>query len=163
MNWYGAYLRRGYRGPRPTAFVRFQNLTSAIIFGIGLGPRRAATLQVVGRNSGRVHSSPVVIVDWHGERYVVAMLGERANWVRNVRAAGGRAVLRRRRREAVLLEDVPVERRSPILRRYLVLAPGARPHIRVDRRAPLEEFDRIASQIPVFRIEPAPASAAHSL
>jgi hypothetical protein len=105
----------------------------------------------------------VVIVDWHGERYVVAMLGERANWVRNVRAAGGRAVLRRRRREAVLLEDVPVERRSPILRRYLVLAPGARPHIRVDRRTPLEEFDRIASQIPVFRIEPAPASAAHSL
>ncbi|MCA2229938.1 hypothetical protein [Nonomuraea aurantiaca] len=31
-------------------------------------------------------------------------------------------------------------------------APGARPHIPVDRRAPLEEFERIASRIPVFHI-----------
>ena len=42
--------------------------------------------------------------------------------------------------------------RAPILRRYLAVAPGARPHLPVDRRAPLEEFDRIATQIPVFRV-----------
>jgi hypothetical protein len=93
-----------------------------------------------------------VIADWHGERYLVAMLGERANWVRNVRAAQGRAVLRRGTREAVLLEDVPVDKRPPILRRYLELAPGARPHIRVDRHAPLTDFASIAGCIPVFRV-----------
>jgi hypothetical protein len=71
---------------------------------------------------------------------------------RNVRAAGGRAVLRHGRREAVRLEEVDPGARAPILRRYLALAPGARAHIPVDRRAPLEEFDRIAAQIPVFRI-----------
>ncbi len=161
MNWYGAYLRRAYRGRRPTSFVRFQNRASAILFGAGLGPRRAATLQVVGRSSGRAISSPLVIADWNGERYVVSMLGERAKWVGNVRAAGGRAVIRRRRREAVVLEEVPVDLRPPILRRYLVLAPGARPHIPVDRKAPLQEFQRIASEIPVFRIEPAAAVGDH--
>jgi hypothetical protein len=42
--------------------------------------------------------------------------------------------------------------RAPILRRYLELAPGARSHIPVDRRAPLSEFESIASRYPVFRI-----------
>jgi hypothetical protein len=101
----------------------------------------------------------VVITDWEGERYLVSMLGETASWVRNVRAAGGRAVVRHGRRETVRLEEVAVERRPPILRRYLALAPGARPHIPVDRHAPLEEFEAIAPQIPVFRIAPATAPA----
>jgi len=39
-----------------------------------------------------------------------------------------------------------------ILRRYLQVAPGARPHIPVDRRAPLVEFEQIAARYPVFGI-----------
>jgi hypothetical protein len=80
------------------------------------------------------------------------MLGQNTNWVRNVRAAGGRAVRRHGRREAVRLEEVDPGARAPILRRYLAVAPGARAHLPVDRRAPLEEFERIAAQIPVFRV-----------
>jgi len=38
-------------------------------------------------------------------------------------------VLRHGRREAVRLVDVPAEGRPAILRRYLAIAPGARPHI----------------------------------
>jgi hypothetical protein len=157
MRWSDAYLRRSYRTPHRTPVVRFLNRTATFTFGVGLGPRRAAALEVRGRSTGHVISMPVVITDWNGERYLVAMLGERANWVRNVRTAGGRAVLRRGKREAVLLEDVRVEDRPPILRRYLALAPGARPHIRVDRTAPLADFARIAAQIPVFRITQPPA------
>ena len=59
--------------------------------------------------------------------YLVAMLGERANWVRNVRAAGGRAVLRHGKKEAVRLEEVPVDQRPAILRRYLAVAPAPGP------------------------------------
>lgn len=95
---------------------------------------------------------PVVIADYQGERYLVSMLGERANWVQNVRAADGWAVLRHGRRERVRLEEVPIEQRAPILQRYLQLAPGARPHIPVDRTAPVEHFERVAPDIPVFRI-----------
>jgi hypothetical protein len=32
------------------------------------------------------------------------------------------------------------------------LAPGGRPHIPVDRRAPLAEFEQVAARYPVFRI-----------
>ena len=40
----------------------------------------------------------------------------------------------------------------PILKAYLRRAPGARPHIAVDKDAPLAEFAAIAQQIPVFRV-----------
>jgi hypothetical protein len=100
----------------------------------------------------------VVIADYEGERYLVSMLDKDANWVRNVQAAGGVAVLCHGGREDVGLEEVPVDARPAILRRYLAVAPGARPHIQVDRHAPLEEFERIALQVPVFRITAAPTT-----
>jgi hypothetical protein len=157
-----AYLRWLYRGGRPNLLARVLNRGWAIAGSAGIWPNRAATLEVPGRRTGRVISFPVVIADDEGERYLAAMLGERTNWVRNVRAADGRAVLRHGRREAVRLEEVDPPARPPILRRYLACAPGARPHIPVDRRAPLEQFERIAPQIPVFRIttEHAAVSAA---
>lgn len=152
MRLYDDYLRWLYRSGRPNRFARLQNRASAGAFAAGIWPRRAAALEVRGRRSGRGISFPVVIADYEGERYLVAMLGEDANWVRNLRAAGGLAVLRHGRREAVRLEEVSGDARPAILRRYLAVAPGARPHIPIDRHAPLEEFERIAPQFPVFHI-----------
>ncbi|WP_240777662.1 nitroreductase/quinone reductase family protein [Nonomuraea basaltis] len=122
-----------------------------------LSPRRAVVLEVRGRTSGRTVSVPVVVADHEGGEYLVSMLGEEANWVRNVRAAHGHAILRRGDRRPVLLEEVPPDLRAPILRRYLALAPGARPHVPVSRRAPLASFEAIAARHPVFRIHDASA------
>jgi hypothetical protein len=143
-----------YRGGRPGRLARVMNRQSALAASAGLAPRRMVTLEVPGRRTGRRISLPLVVADYEGERYLVSMLGPDANWVRNVRAADGRAVLRHGRREAVRLEEVEVGDRAPVLRRYLALAPGARPHLPVDRRAPLEEFTRIADRVPVFRVRP---------
>jgi hypothetical protein len=86
------------------------------------------------------------------ERYLVSMLGENVQWIENVRAADGRAVIRSGRREAVQLEEVPTAWRAPILKAYLQRAPGARPHIPVNKDAPLSEFEKIAPAFPVFRV-----------
>lgn len=99
----------------------------------------------------------MVVADYEGERYLVAMLGAGANWVSNVRAAGGHAVLRHGRREVVRLEEVEAGGRALILTRYLELAPGARAHIPVDPNASPAAFERIVSQYPVFRVLPAGA------
>jgi deazaflavin-dependent oxidoreductase (nitroreductase family) len=144
-----------YRGGRRNRLAALLNRVDALAGNAGLMPNRLATLQVRGRRSGRIASFPVVVADHDGDRYLVAMLGVRANWVANVRAAGGKAVLRHGRREPVLLEEVDPRDRAPILRRYLNVAPGARPHIPVDRHAPLAEFERIAPQFPVFRVRSA--------
>jgi deazaflavin-dependent oxidoreductase (nitroreductase family) len=149
-----------YRTGRPGALARVANRISAAQFSAGiLSPARAVTLEVPGRRTGRLISFPVVVADYQGGRYLVSMLGSHANWVRNVRAAGGRAVLRRGGREQVRLEEIESGDRAPILRRYLEVAPGARPHLPVDRHAPLAEFERIADQYPVFRIIPAAPAA----
>jgi hypothetical protein len=69
-------------------------------------------------------------------------------------------VLRHGRQELIHLEEIPVADRAPVLRRYLQVAPGARPHIPVDRRADLTEFERIAADYPVYRIQPRAAARA---
>src|SRR5690625_5050650 len=139
----GSLKRALYRGDRPNLLMRAANRFDAVLYGSGfLTPRQAATLTVVGRRSGRAISVPVAVTEHDGERFLVSMLGSKANWVRNVRAAGGHAVLRQRGHEVdITLDDVPVEHRAPIIRSYLAIAPGARPHIRVDRGAPLEDFE----------------------
>ena len=144
-----------YADGRPNGLARVLNRMWAVVWGAGLWPGRMSTLEVRGRRSGRPVSLPVVVADHEGERYLVAMLGERSAWVSNVRAAGGSAVLRHGSREAVWLEEVEPEDRAPILRRYLQVAPGARPHFAVDRGAPLGEFARIAAGHPVFRVRAA--------
>jgi hypothetical protein len=89
----------------------------------------------------------------NGERYLVSMLGENTNWVRNVRAAGGKARLRHGISEQVLLQEVDVAKRAPIPKAFLQHAPGARPHIPVDKDAPVSEYEKIASRYPVFRVD----------
>ena len=116
----------------------------------------ACVLEVVGRRSGEVVRVPLVIVRYRGSWYLASMFGERANWVGNVRAAGGRAVLVHGRRRRVRLVEVPVAERAPILRRYLRFALGARPHLRVRWHDPLAAFEDVAPQHPVFRVDPAP-------
>jgi deazaflavin-dependent oxidoreductase (nitroreductase family) len=142
-----------YRSGHPGLLAKAMNRLSAVQFAAGvLSPARAVTLELRGRRTGRTISFPLVLTDHDGEHYLVSMLGEGTNWVRNVRAAGGHAVLRRGGRRAVVLEEVEPRLRAPILRRYLALAPGARPHVPVDRHAPIAEFERIAVDYPVFRI-----------
>jgi deazaflavin-dependent oxidoreductase (nitroreductase family) len=148
-------LRWIYRGAGPNRLGLVLNRVQTWLTAAGIGPERGQTLEVRGRSSGQPRTVPVVVADLGGRRYLVSMLGERAGWVANVRAAQGAATLiARRDREDVRLVEVPVEDRAPILRRYLQLAPGGRPHIPVDRHAPEAAFRDIAPDFPVFAVEP---------
>jgi deazaflavin-dependent oxidoreductase (nitroreductase family) len=149
---YRAFKQGLYAGNRPNWLARILNRVWAIIHGLGVAPNYLVTLEVAGRKSGKTVSLPLVMAVVDGERYLVSMLGQEAQWVLNVRAAGGRAVIRSGRREAVRLVDVPVEQRAPILKAYLKRAPGARPHVSVDKDAALAEFEKIAAEMPVFRV-----------
>ncbi|GAA2987500.1 nitroreductase family deazaflavin-dependent oxidoreductase [Streptosporangium longisporum] len=157
-----ALKRWMYRGDRPGLLARALNHVAALQYSTGvLASRRAATLEVRGRSSGRTITVPVVVADHEGREYLVSMLGNNANWVRNVRAADGRAVLHRGRRRPIVLQEVDPGARAPILRRYLALAPGARPHLPVTRDSPPEAFAAIAEAHPVFRIT-SPHTAGHA-
>jgi hypothetical protein len=143
-----------YAGGRGNAAARRFARWWASVFGLGLAPRRWMTLEVAGRRSGRVVRFPLGMADWAGQWYLVSMLGESCNWVQNVRAADGRAVLRRRRAVTCQLAEVPVAERPEIIKRYLQTVPGGRPHIPVSLTAPLPDFEAVAPRYPVFRVIP---------
>ena len=146
-------LRAMYAGGSGNATARrFANLWAGA-FRTGLFPRRWVTLEVVGRRTGRIVRFPLGMADWQGNWYLVSMLGNDCNWVRNVRAAGGLATIRHGRGQACHLAEVPVGERAPILKRYLQKVPGARPHVPVDRDAPLAAFEAIAARYPAFRVD----------
>jgi hypothetical protein len=146
-----------YRGGRPNRLARVLNRLWSRMAASGRAPQQLHSLEVRGRRRGRSISLPVVVADYEGERYLVSMLGEDVNWVANVRAAGGHAVLRHGEHEDVRLEEIDRKLRGPILRRYLQLSPGARAHIAVDPSASVEEFNVVAAKYPVFLIRPDPA------
>ncbi len=147
-----AYHRWLYRGGHPNLLARILNRGWAIVHASGIAPNYLVTLEVVGRKSGKMVSFPLAMTVINGQRYLVSMLGAEANWVRNVEAAGGKAELVHGIREQVLLQEVDVSQRAPILKAYLQLAPGARPHIPVSKSAPISEFEKIAERFPVFRV-----------
>lgn len=145
------FKRWMYRGQRPNWIARVLNRAFAAVASSGATANYLVALEVTGRKSGRT-LFPLVMVVVDGQRYLVSMLGDNVQWVHNVRASGGKAVLRSGGRESVQLEEIPADQRAPILKAYLQVAPGARPYVPVGKDAPLAEFEKIAATFPVFRL-----------
>jgi hypothetical protein len=94
---------------------------------------------------------------YQGEHYLVALAGE-SEWVRNVRAAAGQAVIRHRGTRRVSLVEVPADERPPIIQAYVHRAGWSSPsqearHYFGLRPDPsLEEIQPLVDRYPVFRI-----------
>ena len=113
-----------------------------------------ATLEVVGRVSGRPIDVPLLPARVGGELHLGAMLGPQANWVRNVLAADGRARLHHgRRHDDVVLHLVPEADRAHLVKAFLQASPGARAFHDVDPDGPVGDFESFAPRIPIFRVE----------
>ena len=147
------YLRYFYRDWRPTRLGKLVTRILAWVAGLGLTPRALVTLRVKGRRSGRLHDTVLVAARHAGKSYLVSMLGDGSEWVRNVRAAGGKAFVKRGRSRPVQLTEVPAGERGPILKAYCQVATSGRHHLPLSPDAPLAEFDAVAERYPVFRID----------
>jgi len=82
------------------------------------GRSRLSKLSVIGRRSGRWRTTPVAVLDYEGQRYLISYRGE-SEWVRNLRASAGRARLRHKGQlEEITVGEVPVADRAPLLAAY---------------------------------------------
>jgi deazaflavin-dependent oxidoreductase (nitroreductase family) len=150
-----------YRDGRPTRTARSINRLWSWLASMGVLPHRwpgtpvigPATLEVTGRRSGRPRSNMVTWVEYEGRRYFVSMLGPESDWYRNLTAAAGHAVFRHGSRRPVRLKELPVDQRAPVIQAWFRRTwTSTQRHLGVQRDAPIEEFRRIASEHPVFRI-----------
>jgi deazaflavin-dependent oxidoreductase (nitroreductase family) len=114
----------GGREPRaegflePTAVERAFNRLFGVLVGLGLGLPHNYLLVVAGRKTGRLHATPVNVLDLDGRRWLVAGRG-RTQWVRNAEAAGQVTLRRGRRRRTFLTRPVPDADKPPVLSAYL--------------------------------------------
>jgi len=149
------YLQYFYRNWRPTQLGRAWSRAYSWVVGQGILSPVLVSLRVRNRQTGRLDSVVLVAATHEGNRYLVSMLGEASQWVQNVRAAKGEAILKRGALRRVRLAEIPAADRAPILKAWCQIATSGRKHLPIAPDAPVDAFATIAQQYPVFRIDPA--------
>jgi deazaflavin-dependent oxidoreductase (nitroreductase family) len=102
----------------PSLVERLFNRAVGTLVGLGVGVSDGYLVEVRGRRSGRVYTTPVYILPHRGRRFLVAPRGE-TQWVRNARAAGEVALTRGGRREVCRLRAVADADKGELLKAYL--------------------------------------------
>jgi deazaflavin-dependent oxidoreductase (nitroreductase family) len=136
---------------------RLFNESVAALTRLGISIWGSRVLYVRGRKSGEWRSTPVNLLTFEGQRYLVAPRGH-TQWVRNVRAAGGGELRVGRRVEAFTATELADEQKPALLRAYLrrwkfevgMFFEGVGPD------APEEKLLEIAPGYPVFRVTTRP-------
>jgi len=91
---------------QPSAFERLFNRFFGLLVGLGLGMKHNYLVEVRGRKSGKIYSTPIDLLEVGGKRFLVAPRG-RTQWVRNAEAAGEVALKKGRSRQSYRLRAVP--------------------------------------------------------
>ncbi len=138
-----------------TPLERLFNRAFGFLVGLGLGPSFAYLLEVKGRKSGKVYSTPVNLHEFGGKQLLVAPRG-RTQWVRNAEAAGVVTLKKRSRRQIFKLRPLLEAEKPEVLKSYLMRYGGTvQRFFPVRAEAPLEEFAKIAPGYPAFELIPA--------
>ena len=142
---------------KPSAIERLFNRVFGFLVGLGLGLSHNYLLQVRGRKTGRLYSTPVNLLSVDGERYLVAPRGE-AHWVRNARASGEVWLKKGFRREHFLVKELSAPERPVLLKEYLErYRKTVQQFFTVPVGSEKEAFQGISERHPVFRLESAKA------
>jgi deazaflavin-dependent oxidoreductase (nitroreductase family) len=140
------------RFDRPSAIERLFNKLFGLLVGWGLGLQHNYLLQVRGRKSGRLYSTPVNVLTRDGKRYLVAPRGF-TQWVRNAQASGTVSLKKGRRQEEVRLLAVSDEDKPEILKAYLDgFTRTVQRYFPVPDGSPVETFRPLAAGYPVFEL-----------
>jgi deazaflavin-dependent oxidoreductase (nitroreductase family) len=94
------------------------NRLIAILTGRGVSVLGSRVLEVKGRSSGQPRRTPVNLLDFDGERYLVAPRGE-TQWARNLRVSGEGRLLVGKSSEGFTAVELADEDKAPVLRAYL--------------------------------------------
>ena len=136
----------------PSAVEKFINRAFGFFVSLGLGPSHIHVLEVRGRKSGKLYSTPVDLLEFQGKRYLVAPRGQ-TQWVRNAEAAGEISLKRGSRRQKFRLRSIPDAEKLPILKAYLdSFRREVQRYFPVLAGSPPEAFADIASNYPAFEL-----------
>jgi deazaflavin-dependent oxidoreductase (nitroreductase family) len=140
---------------KPSLTERIFNRLFAIAIGFGVGLGHNYVVEVRGRKSGRIFSTPIDLLEAGGRRYLVAPRGD-TNWVRNARAAGRVTLRKGHRSDDFTVREVGPAERPELLKAYLDrFALTVQRYFPIPRGSTASEFAPIAERYPVFELTPA--------
>ena len=138
----------------PTPFEKLFNRVLGFLVGIGLGFSHNYLIEVRGRKSGKLYSTPVDLLEQNGKRYLVAPRG-RTQWVRNAEAAGEITLKKGSKRAKFRLRAIPDAQKPEILKAYLDnFKREVQTYFPVPAGSPPEAFAEPAPNYPAFELLP---------
>jgi len=139
---------------QPTAIERAFNKTFGFLVGLGLGFSYNYLLQVRGRKSGKIYSTPIDLLEIDGKRFLVAPRG-RAQWVRNAESAGEVTLKKGSQRNKFGLRTLSDQEKPAILKAYLdQFKREVQGYFPVPAGSPLEAFRDLVQNYPAFELIP---------
>jgi deazaflavin-dependent oxidoreductase (nitroreductase family) len=141
-----------FRAPSPVE--RLFNRVYGFLVGHGLGFSYNYLLQVRGRKSGKVYSTPIDLLEIDGKRFLVGPRG-RTQWVRNAEAASEITLKKGRERHRFRLRPLGGAEKFRILQAYLDrFRREVQTYFPVPAGSPPEAFEKIAQNYPAFELIP---------
>jgi len=138
----------------PSAAERIFNRIFGFLVGLSLGFSYNYLLQVRGRKSGKLYSTPINLLELMGRRYLVAPRG-RTQWVRNAEAAGEVTLKKGSSRQKFRLGPIPDAEKPEVLKAYLdTFKREVQQYFPVPAGSPAAAFAELTSSYPVFELLP---------
>jgi len=138
----------------PTGVEKIFNRIFGFAVGLGLGFSHNYLLEVRGRKTGKLHSTPVDLLELNGKSYLVAPRG-RTQWVRNAEAAGEVTLKKGSTRRKFRLAPISDADKPPILKAYLdTFKREVQTYFPIPAGSPPESFAAISGSYPAFELLP---------
>lgn len=136
----------------PSTGEKFFNRIFGFLVGLGLGLSHNYLVQVRGRKSGKLYSTPIDLLVIEGKRFLVAPRG-RTQWVRNAEVAGEVTLKKGKYNRRFSIRTLPDSEKPPILKSYLEsFKTAVQRYFPVPAGSPPQHFADVASSYPVFEL-----------
>jgi len=137
---------------QPNLLDRILNRLFGLLLKLGVGLAHNYLLEVRGRKTGKVYSTPVNVLEYKAKKYLVAPRGY-TQWVRNVETSGEATLVQRAERTKVRLRTVADEEKPEILKAYLDrFKLTVQRYFPIAAGSPAEAFKSLAVRYPVYEI-----------
>jgi deazaflavin-dependent oxidoreductase (nitroreductase family) len=136
----------------PSGGEKIFNRLFGFLVGLGLGFSHNYLLQVRGRKSGKVYSTPINLLELNGKSYLVAPRG-RTQWVRNAEAAGEVTLKKGSGQRKFRLNRILDAEKPQILKAYLdTFKREVQTYFTIPAGSPQESFAASSGSSPVFEL-----------
>jgi deazaflavin-dependent oxidoreductase (nitroreductase family) len=130
------------------------NRLFGVLVGLGLGFSYNYLLQVRGRKSGKIYSTPIDLLEFGGKRFLVAPRG-RTQWVRNAEAAGEVTLKKGSQRRQYGLRTLSDQEKPEVLKAYLdQFRREVQTYFPLPAGSPAEAFRDLVQNYPAFELLP---------